>query len=130
MDPIDRWHDLLRTQDVAALHDLLDADAVFESPVVHTPQVGRAIAMRYLLGAMQILGTDAFRYIGEWRGADGGVLEFKTNIDGVEANGVDIIRFTTDGQRIAYFKVMLRPRHALDAVQKAMGAAIAKMPQD
>lgn len=129
MDPIDRWHELLRTRDPAALHALLDADAVFESPVVHAPQVGRAIATRYLLGAMQVLGTDSFRYVGEWRSADGGVLEFVTQIDGITVNGVDIIHFTPDGQRIANFKVMVRPRKALEAVQSAMGALLAQMPQ-
>lgn len=129
MDPIDRWHELLRTRDPAALHALLDADAVFESPVVHAPQVGRAIAMRYLMGAMQVLGNDHFRYVGEWRGADGGVLEFVTELDGTIVNGVDIIRFTPDGQRIASFKVMVRPKRALDAVHAAMGAMLANTSQ-
>lgn len=129
MDPIDRWHDLIRTRDPRALQDLLDADAIFESPVVHAPQVGRDIAMRYLLSAMQVLGNDAFRYVGEWRSPDGGVLEFVTELDGVTINGVDIIRFTTDGQRIANFKVMVRPRKALEAVQSAMGALLAQKSQ-
>ena len=130
MNPIDRWHELITTRDFAALHDLLDADAVFESPVVHAPQRGRAIALKYLAGAMQVLGNDHFRYVGEWRGTDGGVLEFTTEIDGTIVNGVDIVRFTPDGQRIANFKVMVRPRRALEAVQAAMATMLAKMPQN
>lgn len=129
MDPIDRWHELITTRDLAALYDLLDADAVFESPVVHAPQRGRAIALKYLAGAMQVLGNDHFRYVGEWRGADGGVLEFVTELDGTIVNGVDIIRFTPDGQRIASFKVMVRPKRALDAVHAAMGAMLTTMSQ-
>lgn len=130
MDPIDHWHHVIKTRDVTALHDLLDADAVFESPVVHAPQQGRAIALKYLAGAMQVLGNEHFRYVGEWRGPDGGVLEFTTELDGAIINGVDIIRFTPDGQRIASFKVMVRPKRALDAVHAAMGAMLAQMPQN
>lgn len=129
MDAIERWHAIARTRDAEALHDLLDPDAVFESPVVHAPQVGRAITMRYLLGAMQVLGNETFRYTGEWRSADGAVLEFETDLDGAKVNGVDIIRLSDDGKRIVHFKVMVRPRRAMEAVHQLMGALLAQMSQ-
>ena len=45
------WHDLVRSRDLAALDRLLADDVVFHSPVVHTPQRGKAITAAYLTGA-------------------------------------------------------------------------------
>ena len=43
-----RWYDYVKTKDRAVLWDALHPDAVFESPVVHTPQYGREITFKYL----------------------------------------------------------------------------------
>ena len=125
MGALERWHDFVASRDVARLHDLIDPDAVFESPVVHRPQVGRALVVQYLAGAMQVLGGPAFRYTNEWRNAGGAVLEFETEVDGIAINGVDIIGFTPDGERIAHFKVMIRPLKAIEMVHRLMGEALA-----
>ena len=67
MGVIERWHEMVRGRDFEALPDLLAEDAVFESPVVHTPQAGRALTLAYLTSAMRLLNNDTFRYVGEWR---------------------------------------------------------------
>ena len=126
MTGIDAWHDYVRSGDRAALHDLLDPEATFDSPVVHTTQRGRAITEAYLHAASTVLGGPDFRYIGEWRNDDGAVLEFETMIDGVTINGVDIIRLTDDRQRIASFKVMIRPLKAVNLVHRLMGDMLAR----
>lgn len=120
MTGIDLWHAYIRTGDRVALHELLDPDACFDSPIVHTTQRGRAITETYLHAATTVLGTADFRYVGEWRSETGAVLEFETTIDGIAINGVDIIRLTDDGQRIAAFKVMLRPLKAVNLVHQKM----------
>ena len=126
LSALDQWHDIARTHDLAQLHALIDADAVFESPVVHRPQVGRELVVAYLAGALAVLGGPAFRYTGEWRNGDGAVLEFETVIDGVTINGVDIIQLTGDGQRIAAFKVMIRPLKAVNLVHRLMGEQLGR----
>jgi len=128
MTAIDGWHAFVRTGDQAALHDLLDPEVTFDSPVVHTSQRGRAITHAYLSAAASVLGGPAFRYVGEWRSDDGAVLEFETVIDGVTINGVDIIRLTADGRRIAAFKVMIRPLKAINLVHRLMGEMLARRP--
>ena len=90
-----RLHEVPRP---AALWDLLHPDAVFESPVVHTPQRGRDITFKYLAGAEKVLGGPGFKYVGEWRSDTGAVLEFENEIDGIKINGVDIITFSDDGR--------------------------------
>ena len=123
---LEEWHAIAASRDVARLAALIDEHAVFESPVVHRPQVGRNLVVRYLAGAMAVLGGAAFRYVGQWDSADGAVLEFETEVDGIAINGVDIIRFTPDGERIAHFKVMIRPLKAIELVHRMMDEALTR----
>ena len=126
MTGIDAWHAYIGTGDRAALHELLDPDATFDSPIVHTTQRGREMTEAYLHAAATVLGGPDFRYIGEWANDTGAVLEFETMIDGVTINGVDIIRLTDDGQRIAAFKVMIRPLKAVNLVHRLMGEQLSR----
>ena len=124
-----KWYDYLKSHDRAALWDLLDPDAIFESPVVHTPQRGRDITFKYLSGAEKVLGGPGFAYVGEWCSKTGAVLEFKTEIDGITINGVDIIAFGDDG-RITGFKVMVRPLRAVNLLHRLMGEQLARQTSD
>jgi len=102
-------------RDLSALDDLLADEVIFQSPAVHTPQVGRAVTRRYLEAAQQVLMNDSFRYVGEWFGERSAVLEFETMIDGLQLNGVDMIHWDA-ADRIVRFKVMVRPFKALQAL--------------
>lgn len=64
---LDVWHRYIQSHDAAALWDLLHPDAVFESPVVHTPQRGRDIVHKYLVSAEKVLFSPQFVYRNEWR---------------------------------------------------------------
>ncbi len=123
---LDSWYAYMASHDKAALWDLLDPDAVFESPVVHTPQRGRDIAFKYLAGADQVLGGQGFRYTGEWHNATGAILEFETEVEGIRINGIDMLAFSEDGERIMNFKVMIRPLKAINLLHRLMGEQLAK----
>lgn len=118
-----RWHGIVASRDTADLDDLLADDVVFESPAVHTPQVGKAVTRKYLKAACDVLLNDAFRYVGEWRGPDSVVLEFQTRLGDVELNGVDMIHWNAE-QRIDRFKVMVRPFKAIQALIPLMAARL------
>ena len=124
MTGLDSWYAFMKSQDrseaAKVLWDLLHPDAVFESPVVHSPQRGRDITFKYLASAEKVLGGPGFSYVGEWTSANGAVLEFKNVIDGIEINGVDIITFDAEG-RITHFKVMVRPLKAVNLLHRLMG---------
>jgi len=128
-EPIARWHEIVKSRDPADLDTLLADDVVFQSPVVHTPQRGKAITRKYLAAATAVLGGDGFRYTGEWFGETSAVLEFVAAIDGIEINGVDIIGWNAAGQ-IDRFKVMVRPLKAIDALHKAMAARLGAHSDD
>jgi len=126
--PIDAWHEVVRSRDMAQLDALLADDVVFHSPVVHTPQRGKAITRMYLMGAMHVLNTEHFRYEREIVGERDVLLEFVTELDGLQVNGVDLIRFNDAGQ-IIDFKVMVRPLKAVNAVHQKMGEMLQRLKQ-
>jgi len=124
IDTIAAWHAIVASGDVAALDALLADDVVFHSPVVHTPQTGRAITRRYLAAALQVSGNDSFRYIREIAGPREAALEFQVTIDGIDVNGIDLVAWDDEG-RITAFKVMIRPLKALNLIHQKMGALLA-----
>ncbi|MBL6749125.1 MAG: nuclear transport factor 2 family protein [Nevskia sp.] len=123
IDTLARWHQVAAQRDAAGLDALLAETAVFHSPVVHTPQVGKAITRRYLAAAFQVFFNPTFRYVREIAGPRDAMLEFQVEIDGVAVNGVDLIKWDGDG-RIVEFKVMLRPLKAINLIHQKMAAML------
>lgn len=119
------WHTLATAPDPERLAGLVAQDAVFHSPVVHTPQEGRALVVSYLSAAAATLGQGEFRYVRELVDGQNVMLEFTCVLDGIQVNGVDIIRFDEAG-KIADFKVMIRPIKAVNKVWEMMAAQLEK----
>ncbi len=125
IDTLARWHHVVETRDVQALEALLADEAVFHSPVVHTPQIGKAVTRAYLSAALGVFVNASFRYVREVAAGRHAVLEFMVDIDGIGVNGVDMISWDAEG-RIVDFKVMLRPLKAINLIHQKMAAALAK----
>jgi hypothetical protein len=117
--PLEIWHATVANDDLAPFEAILAEDAVFLSPALHAPQVGKAMVSMYLRGAMLVLKNDSFRYVDEWVGPRSAVLEFEGRVDGFNVNGVDILRWNDD-ERVTEFKVMVRPFKGLTALMAAM----------
>ena len=122
---LDSWYSYMRDHDLAALHAMIHPDAVFESPVVHTPQVGRDIVFKYLSSADKVLGGDGFTYVGEWTAPNSVILNFQNVINGIKVDGIDMITWNDAGQ-ITHFKVMVRPVKAVNMLHQMMGEQLAK----
>ena len=121
---IANWHKVIEGgSDPQALAEILCDDAVFHSPVVHTPQEGKPIVMAYLTAAGATLGNDSFTYLREVVDGDTAVLEFTTEMDGIHINGIDMITFDEEG-KIIDFKVMVRPLKAIKKVWEMMAAQL------
>jgi len=146
---VSQWHRHLRGELPGGLDALLDEDVVFYSPIVYTPQRGKAITTRYLEAAAHTLPGDpaadpdrgpvdgdapngvpsGFRYTKQVVAGDTAVLEFETSVEGKYVNGVDIIRCNDDG-RIIEFRVMIRPLQAVDLVHRQMARTLERMQPD
>ena len=134
-ETIDRWHAYVRNEEPDGLEALLAPDVVFFSPIVYSPQEGKAVTALYLAAAKQTLagskptgdgsaGSEpAFRYVKQVLDGDTAVLEFETLVEDTYVNGVDIIRIDDEG-RIVEFRVMLRPLKAINLVHRQMGEAL------
>ena len=116
---IETWHQLIEQKNAAGLDDILADDAVFHSPVVHTPQKGKALTKMYLSAAIMVLGSSNFEYVREVIGESDAVLEFTAEINGIVINGVDMVHWNSDG-KIDDFKVMIRPLKAVNLLHGLM----------
>jgi hypothetical protein len=136
---IRKWHQYLRGELPGGLDELLHEDVVFYSPIVFTPQKGKAITKLYLEAAGQTLPGEksadggngggaggGFRYTKEVMSGNVAVLEFETTVDGKYVNGVDIVTCDDEG-RIVEFRVMIRPLQAVNLVHRQMAAMLESM---
>ena len=121
--PLSTWHELVRTRNAKGLSSLLADDAVFHSPVVHTPQVGKAVTLQYLSAAFQVFFNESFRYVRELTGPHDAALEFQVEIDGINVNGIDLIKWNDEG-KIVEFKVLIRPLKAINLIHQKMAATL------
>ena len=123
---IDTWHQLIEDRNAAGLDDILADDVVFHSPVVHTPQRGKALTKLYLSAAIMVLGGNKFEYVREVIGESDAVLEFTAELDGIIINGVDMVHWNEDG-KIDDFKVMIRPLKAVNLLHGLMKQMLGQM---
>jgi hypothetical protein len=119
------WHAYMKGgEDPAQLRAMLAENAIFHSPVVHTPQVGADKVFAYLHAAAHVLGGGDFTYVREVVDGNTAMLEFTRTAEGIHVNGVDIIRWDDDG-KIVDFKVMVRPMKAMNKLWELMAAQLA-----
>lgn len=123
---VEAWHRLIEARDAAGLDDILADDAVFHSPVVHTPQQGKQLVKMYLGAAIMVLGNSEFAYVRELVGESDAILEFTSEVDGIHVNGVDMIHWNAEG-KIDDFKVMIRPLKAVNLLHGLMKQMLGQM---
>jgi hypothetical protein len=124
----DPFRSAVEDGDLDQVHELFREDAVFRSPVVFKPYEGRDQVITVLRAAVKVLGIGrGFRYVHQLEDAGDrvAVLEFATEIDGKQVEGIDKLTFDEDGL-ITELKVMLRPASALQVVGARMAEEFSK----
>lgn len=117
------WHDIVARQSIDALRSITHEQAVFRSPVAHTPYRGADALLMAIGTVMQVFGD--FTYHRTAVTADGlnVVLEFSATVEGKQVKGIDFIRFDEQGL-ICEFEVMIRPLSGLQALAAEMGRRV------
>ena len=109
--------------------ELFREDAIFRSPILFKPYEGRDRVLRVLQAAERVLGIGgSFRYVHQLEDPHDrvAVLEFVTEVDGKQVEGIDKLTFDEEG-RIAELKVMLRPASGLQAVGARMAEELPRV---
>ncbi|WPN45342.1 MULTISPECIES: nuclear transport factor 2 family protein [unclassified Pseudomonas] len=117
---LEQWHEMISRKDLSALPELLDPQAVFRSPMAHTPYPGAPVVSMILNTVMNVF--EDFAYHRELATGDGlnVILEFSARVGEKELKGIDMIRFNDQG-KIVEFEVMVRPLSGLQALGEQMG---------
>ena len=110
--------------DFEAAIDCLAPDVVFNSPVAHTPFVGKATVAEVLRAVSQTF--EDFRYTGELEGGNTHALIFRARVGDKQLEGLDLLRLDGDGL-IAELTVMVRPASGLMALGQAMAPKVASL---
>ena len=139
MSAVKKWYEVMKSNDMDKLDELLAEDVVFYSPVVYTPQKGKDITKMYLMAAGGVFGEENkdevpdsnksqsnFKYIKEIIGEKSALLEFESEMDGIYVNGVDVISWNEEG-KITEFKVIVRPLQAVNMLHQKMQAMLENM---
>ena len=139
MSAVKKWYEVMKSNDLDKLDELLAEDVVFYSPVVYTPQKGKDITKMYLMAAGGVFGEETkdevsdskmsqsnFKYIKEIIGEKSALLEFESEMDGIYVNGVDVISWNEE-EKITEFKVIVRPLQAVNMLHQKMQAMLESM---
>lgn len=121
---IESWHNFVKTKDSSILDNLIAKNAIFYSPVVHTPQKGNAITKIYLTAASEVLFNGSFQYISEISQYNRAICEFECELDDIYINGIDIISW--ENNKITNFKVMVRPLKGILLLKEKMANILLK----
>ena len=108
--------------DLSEVASLCAPDAVFRSPVAHTPYEGAPLVAQFLQQAMQVFSDFAYHRT-FYAGDHSVVLEFSARVGDKTLKGIDLIKFD-DAGKIVEFEVMVRPATGVMALGEAMKATV------
>jgi hypothetical protein len=125
----DRFRAAVEERNVDSVPELFHEDVAFRSPVVFKPYEGRDQVLKVLRAAEQVLAAGGnFRYVHQLEDPDDrvAILEFASEVDGKQIEGIDKLTFDEDGL-ITELKVMIRPASALQLVGAKMAEEFPKV---
>ena len=111
---INKWKNIIENGNSKKLHLIIDNNAIFFSPVVYAPQIGKKLVLKYLSAAIDVFQKTQFRYINEVFNNNNMYGEFKATLDNIEVNGIDYIKW--ENELITEFKVFIRPHKGLEII--------------
>lgn len=117
-----RFRAAVEEGNVGHVPELFHEQAAFRSPVVFKPYEGRDQVLTVLRAAERVLGSGGrFRYVHQLEDAKDrvAILEFSTEVDGKQVEGIDKLTFDENGL-ITELTVMIRPASALQVVGARM----------
>jgi hypothetical protein len=109
-------------RDIDAMERALADDVVLRSPIFSVPFEGKADVLRLFAALYEALGE--MDYVLDEPG-DPAVFAWRSDIDGEPLEGVDLVRYDTEG-RIREVTVFMRPLRGIAAFADAMAPLLGK----
>ena len=127
-DTIKQWHKMVDEKDLSKLGNFLSEQAVFRSPMAHTPYPGKMAVYFALSNVIEFF--ENFTYHRELISETdrSAMLEFTADVSGKTLKGVDIITFNEAGL-LTEFEVLIRPMSGLSALAEQMAPRMEKLLQ-
>ena len=127
-DTIKQWHKMVDEKDLSKLGNFLSEQAVFRSPMAHTPYPGKMAVYFALSNVIEVF--ENFTYHRELISETdrSAMLEFTADVSGKTLKGVDIITFNEAGL-LTEFEVLIRPMSGLSALAEQMAPRMEKFLQ-
>ncbi len=119
MNCIEQWKKIILSGNTNNLNEIIHKNAIFYSPVVFTPQIGKRKVLNYLSNAVNVFKHKDFIYKKTITNQNSTIAEFEATFGKIVVNGIDLI--VTKNNLIYEFKVFLRPLKGLEVVWKEMG---------
>jgi hypothetical protein len=120
-----RWHEMVASGDLAELGRIVHPDAVFSSPVAHTPYRSREAVVLAVTTAYAVFADFVYHRSFVAEGGRDVVLEFRARVGHRAVHGIDMIAFDDEGLILAV-EVMVRPMSGLQALGTEMAARVGK----
>ncbi len=102
----------------------LSPEVIFRSPVVYKAYEGRDATLAVLDAVSRVF--EDFEYLDTVEGTDSAALIFRARIGDRELEGLDHLRFDSDGL-ITELRVMVRPMSGMHALGEAMKAELERV---
>lgn len=120
----DAFKQAAENKDFSAGEQIFSDEIVFRSPAVFKPYEGKEAVGGVLSAAVQVF--EDFRYTDQIETGDTAALLFEARVGDRELNGVDVLRFDSEG-KVSELMVMVRPLSGLNALVEGMGKKLAEM---
>jgi hypothetical protein len=118
-----RWHEMIASGDLSGLGSIVHPDAVFSSPVAHTPYRSGDAVVLAVSTAFAVFSDFTYHRSFVAESGRGVVLEFRARVGDRTVHGIDMIEFDDEG-RIVAVEVMVRPMSGLQALGTEMAARV------
>ena len=118
----DRFRSAAERKDFSSFEEIFTEDVLFRSPAVFSPYEGRDAVGMVLTAVARVF--EDFRYTDQVETGDTAILAFSATVSGRELDGIDLLRFGTDG-KIREMVVYIRPFSGLTALAEAMRSTLA-----
>lgn len=118
---VEAFRAAVEAHDLDALMEVFADDVTFHSPIVFKPYHGKDELRFVLAGVLQVF--EEVHYVGVYTSGDGAVLHFRARIGDREIDGIDMLRFRSDGL-CDDFVVMVRPYSGATLLRERMAALL------